>query len=74
MWHNNVSVVRTHCKNGAQQAWAIIGGIAGWKRVRPNAADGITNIFMILSAARANGRNVDVYIDGSDQITQATLR
>lgn len=74
MWHNDRGVVRTHCKNGTQQAWAIIGGLSGWKRIAPSAADGVSNIFLILSMAQANNRNVDVYIDASDQITQATLR
>jgi hypothetical protein len=54
-------------------AWAIISGIAGYKRIRPASPDGVTNIFMILCAARANGRTVDVYIH-NNQITQATLR
>jgi hypothetical protein len=74
MWHNNKSVSRVHCKNGAQMSWAIISGISGWKRIKPNAADGVANIHIILTAAQANGRKVDVYIDSSNQITQATLR
>lgn len=73
MWHNNRSVVRAHSKNGTRQTWAIISGIAGWKRVRPTAADGVTNIFLILSVARANNRKVDVYIK-DNYIEQATLR
>ena len=73
MWHNNKTVVRTHAKNGSQMAWAIIGGISGWKRIKPNRPDGVTNVFMILSTARANGRRVDVYIR-NNMIEQATLR
>ncbi len=73
MWHNNKAVVRTHCKNGSRMAWAIIDGISGWRKIRPTSNDGVTNIFMILSTARANNRRVDVYIrDG--YIEQATLR
>jgi hypothetical protein len=73
MWYNNKSVIRTHCKNGTKTAYAIIDGISGWKMIRPNSTDGVTNIFMILSVARANGRNVDVYIQ-DNYIEQATLR
>jgi peroxiredoxin family protein len=51
----------------------MISGVAGWKKVRPNAADGVTNVFIILSTALANGRNVDVFING-DQVERATLR
>jgi hypothetical protein len=71
-WQNNRTVVRTHAKNQSQMAWAILNG-TGWLRVRPNAKDGVTNVFAILCEALANGRKVDVLIaDG--QITQATLR
>ena len=76
MWHNNKSVVRTHSKNGSQLAWAIVNGVAsnGWVRIRPSATDGVTNVLMILTAARANNRSVDVFLDSGNQITQATLR
>lgn len=71
-WSNNRTVVRTHAKNGAQQTWAILDG-TGWVRVKPNAADGVTNNFVVLCEALANGHKVDVLLQGG-QITQATLR
>ncbi len=73
MWHNDRSVVRTFSTHHAQNCWVMISGVAGWKKVRPNAADGVTNVFIILSTALANGRNVDVFING-DQVERATLR
>ena len=74
MWHNNLQVTRTHAKNGTQLAWAIVPGVdSGWLRIKPNSADGVTNVFMILSAALANNRRVDVYVQNGE-ITQATLR
>jgi hypothetical protein len=73
MWHSNKSVIRTHSKNGTKMAWAMINGISGWLRIKPTCVDGVANILLILSSAKANGRNVDVYING-DQIEQATLR
>ena len=75
MWHNNKTVVRTHTKTGTQMVWAIITGVgfSGWLRIKPLSADGVTNIFMILSSALANNRKVDVYIR-NNQIEQATLR
>jgi|LGVF01.1.fsa_nt_gb hypothetical protein len=72
MWHYNKAVIRTHSKNGSLLAYAFIGGI-GWKRIRPTSVDGVTNIFMILSVARANNHSVDVYIH-DNHIEQATLR
>lgn len=75
MWQYDKTVIRTHAKNGAQMAWAIVDGvdISGWIRIRPASPDGVTNVFMILSAALANGHKVDVLIDNGE-ITQATLR
>ena len=74
MWHNDKQVSRTHCKNGTQQAWAIITGVgSGWLRIKPNSADGVTNIYMILSAALANNRKVDVFVT-NNEISEATLR
>jgi hypothetical protein len=73
MWYPNKTVVATHAKDGTRMAWAIISGIAGWKRIRPNSPDGVTNLHLLLSTARANNRKVDVYIV-SNQITQATLK
>lgn len=74
MWHNSKKVVRTHAKNGGQQAWAIVQGVgSGYLRIRPAAPDGVSNIHMILSTALANNRSVDVYVVGNE-ISQATLR
>jgi len=74
MWYNDKQVTRTHAKNGTQQAWAIVSGVgSGWLRITPNAADGVSNIYMILNAALANNRKVDVYVT-NNEISQATLR
>lgn len=73
MWTNNKAVIRTHSKSGSRLAWALIEGIGGYRRIRPTSPDGVTNILLLLSAARANNRRVDVFIrDG--YIEQATLR
>lgn len=73
MWYKNKAVIRTHSKSGSRIAFAIIEGISGWKRIRPTSTDGVANIFMILSAARANNRRVDVLINDG-YIDEATLR
>lgn len=74
MWHNDKQVTRTHAKHGTQQAWAIVNGVSSnWLRIRPNSADGVTNIYLILSAALANNRRVDVHVL-NNEITEATLR
>ena len=73
MWHNNKTVVRAHCKSRTKKAWAIVSGISGYKRIKTTSEDGVSNIFMILSEARANNRKVDVFINGA-YIEQATLK
>ena len=70
-WQYNLSVIRTHAKNGSQMGWAIVSG-SSWLRVRPLSSDGVTNIFMILCEALANNRKVDVLIVNGE-ITEATL-
>jgi len=70
-WIYNLSVLRTHAKNGSQMAWAILDGTP-WLSVKPVAADGVTNVFAILCDALAKSRKVDILIDHG-QITQATL-
>lgn len=71
MWHNNKLVVQTFGSHHAQNAWANIEGL-GWKKIKPNAPDGVTNLFLLLNAAKANGRRVNVHLDG-DQIDIAYL-
>lgn len=74
MWYSAKQVLRTHTKNGAQMAWAIVSGVgSGWLRITPGAPDGVTNIHVILSMALANNRLVDVFVQ-NNEISQATLR
>lgn len=72
MWHNDKNVTRTYATSGGQNAWAIISDIAGWKRIKTGAADGVTNVFLALCDARANNRKVRVYIE-ADEITRVIL-
>jgi hypothetical protein len=73
MWYNNKTVTRTYTSKDSQNCYAIISGISGWKKIKTGAADGVTNVFVILCAAKANSRPVDVYLV-SNQIERATLR
>ena len=71
MWYYNRQVLATFAHHGAQVAYANISGV-GWRRIRPGAADGVTNLFIMMNAARANGRLVHVYID-ANLITMAYM-
>lgn len=73
MWHNNKSVVSVYAHVNAKVAYAIIDGLSGWKRINPTSADGVTNVLDLLSAAKANGRTVNVYIGSDDQISAAYM-
>jgi hypothetical protein len=72
-WQYNKTVLATFGWYGTQWAWANLDGGTGWKRIRDGAPDGCTNLFVMLNAARANGRPVHVDIDASDLITTAYL-
>jgi hypothetical protein len=66
MWHNNKTVQYVYVIHVSQAAWAIFAGIPGWKRIKPGAPDGVTNVTALLCAAKANNRNVNVYIVGNE--------
>lgn len=72
MWYNNRLVNRTYCSSGNQFAWAIINGVAGWKRIQTGASDGVSNVLTLLSQAKANNRRVNVFISGN-QIQRVVL-
>jgi immune inhibitor A len=62
-WYYNRTVAATFAHHGTQWAWASISGL-GWRRVNGGAADGVTNMFVSLCEAAANGRLVHVEADG----------
>jgi hypothetical protein len=45
----------------------------GWKRIKNDSADGVTNIFVLMCSARSNDRPVKVEIDDRDFITTAYM-
>jgi immune inhibitor A len=63
-WYYDRTVDATFAHYTSQWAWAAIQGI-GWRRLKDGAPDGVTNMFAALCDARATGRNVHVYADGS---------
>ncbi len=72
MWHYNRDVDQTYVWHTSQAAWANISGM-GWRRIKDGAADGVTNLFSLLNAAKANGRKVHIYVDSNDRINGAYL-
>lgn len=72
MWRDNITVNRTYSTTGALNAYADI-GTWGWTKIKAGAADGVTNTLILLSAAKANGRTVNVFVDSTNEITRAVL-
>jgi hypothetical protein len=76
MYYNGAKVTRVYTTHDGQNCWAIFSGggaPGGWKRIRPNAADGVTNVHLALTAALASSRTVDVYIK-DDQVERVVVR
>ena len=65
---SNKKVLRTFTSPHSQNAHAYLDGI-GWRKVKKNSGDGVTNMFIILNAAKAHGRTVSGTIDSNNQIT-----
>ena len=66
MWKNNVDVQYCYTAPAPMYCYAIISGESGWKRVKATSADGVSNVFTALAAAKANNRKVNVYFDGAE--------
>lgn len=70
MWTN---INQVYASRDAQNAWAHLAGTNAWHRILTGSADGVTNVFLILTAAKANNRQAYVVRDGSGNIVQAYL-
>ena len=73
MWNNNKTVSRTYTSKDSQNCYAILSGIAGWKKIKTGNEHGVSNVFHALNAARAGGKTVDVYIV-NDMIERVVMR
>jgi len=74
--YNNLTVNSTYVSSNSQNAWAYLSGTgitAGWRKIKTGAADGVTNVFILLCSAESSGRKVNVDIDASNLITFAYL-
>jgi immune inhibitor A len=72
MMYYNKKVNSTFAGNVSQWAWAEIEGL-GWKRIKNGAADGCTNLFIMMNEAKGSGKLVHVDIDTDNLITLAYL-
>jgi hypothetical protein len=72
MWENNRDVRHVFATAGTQQAWAILDGVSGWKRVRAGSPDGVSNVAQVLTTAKTRGRKVNAFIQ-NNQIERALM-
>jgi len=71
--YSNVSVSSIFASYHSQNCWIYLAGV-GWKKVRTGNADGVTNVHLVLTAARANARLVTAITDaGNANIEQVYL-
>ena len=64
---------QVYSSRDAQNAWAHLAGTNAWHRILPGVADGVTNVHLILTAAKANNRQAYVVRDGAGNITAAYM-
>ena len=70
MWTNINQVYASH---DSQNAWAHLAATNAWHKILAGAADGVTNVFVLLCAAKANNRQVYIVLDASKNITAAYM-
>ena len=63
--HNNKTVSRIFTTFHSQNCWTYLAGL-GWKKVQTGNADGCTNVHLVLTSARGNGKLVTVVTDSGD--------
>ena len=70
MWTN---LNQVYSSRDSQNAWAHLASDNAWHKILTGAADGVTNVFLILTIAKAVNRQAYVVLDGSGNITAAYM-
>lgn len=70
MW---TKINQVYTSRDAQNAWAHLAGTNAWHKILAGAADGVTNVHVLLSTAKANDRQVYIVLDASNNITAAYM-
>jgi hypothetical protein len=66
---------QVYASRDAQNAWAHLAATNAWHRILTGSADGVTNVHLILTSAKASGKQAYVVLDTSTSknITAAYL-
>jgi hypothetical protein len=70
MW---TKINQVYASPQSQNAWAHLVGTNKWHKILTGASDGVTNVFLILGAAKASDRQVYAVIDANGMITAAYM-
>lgn len=68
----NKNVKSIFGSSDAQNAWAEIETL-GWKKINPLSSDGVTNMLIMLNAAKSSNLKVSGNINADDEIVLITL-
>ena len=63
-WRHNMTISRAYTTSDSKNAWAYVNTV-GWRKISPDAPDGVTDVFMTVCEAVANSKKASVYLDGS---------
>lgn len=70
----STAINRTYSTPHSQNAWAWTADTSSWHKVKGISSDGVTNTFLLLALARANGMTVNTaYEAGTNEITAVYL-
>lgn len=64
VWHYFKTVRTTYVVATPKAVWINISDL-GWRRVHPDAADGVTNMLHLATAAQTSNRQIHAYADGT---------
>lgn len=64
-WHASKLLLRTFATYHSKNAWAYVQDV-GWRKMRPQNTDGVTNMFAAACEARANGVTTTVLATGQE--------
>lgn len=62
IWVNDKKVLQVFASPHSMNAWANIETV-GWRKVDQSSTDGVTNIFALMTEARANSKNISAQVD-----------
>jgi len=57
----------------SQNAWAHLASDNAWHKILTGATDGVSNVFVVLSCAKGNGKQAYIVLDAAKNITAAYM-